>query len=883
MKREKGLDKAYAPETFERKWYEYWVDNGLFEASVRPGKKRFSLVMPPPNITGNLHIGHALDITLQDVLVRYHRMMGYETMWLPGTDHASIATHARIEALLASEGTDRHSLGREQFLKRAWEWKEKYGGIITEQIRSMGASCSWDRERFTMDDGCSKAVTEVFVRLYEKGLIYKGDYMVNFCPSCHTVISDIEVEHEETDGNLYFIRYPLKEAEGFVEVATTRPETMVGDTAVAVNPDDERYKDILGKTAILPIIGRELPIIGDDYVDPSFGTGAVKITPAHDPNDFDIGIRHGLQFVSVIDTHGNMTPAAGPYAGLDRHRCRTQIVKDLREKGYLKEIKPYKMALGHCHRCDSQVEPLISKQWFVKMKPLAEPAIKAVQEGKVAFVPERFTKVYENWMNNIRDWCISRQLWWGHRIPAWYCECGKTIVARETPTVCPHCGGSLKQDEDVLDTWFSSALWPFSTLGWPEKTPDLEYFFPTDVLVTGPDIIFFWVARMIFMSLEFMGQEPFSRVAFHGMVKDAEGHIMSKSRGTGVDPLEVTKTYGTDALRLSLMTGNAMGNDMRLFPEKIEGARNFCNKLWNASRFCLSVLKDEIPTAAKPEKAAGRWIMSKLEKTVEGARKALDDLEPGVAVDLITGFVWDEFCDWYIEIAKEDVKDPAFENETKYVLWKVLRDSLALLHPFLPFITEELWGHIPGREEGPQGSLAVAPYPAFGVFSVDEDALNEMEDLIEIVKTIRNMRAEVNIPTGKRAKVLLVSEDPASLGAFVPYIRKLSWTDPLEISRGDGEVGRGSLTGVTRRAQVFLPLEGLIDLDKEIERLAKALAEAQGELAKVRARLSNDDFLAKAPESIVAGQRSKEEELKTKATLLQKRVDSLKDAKGEPR
>ncbi len=877
-----ALARTYAPGTFERKWYDYWVNHNLFKPAVNPGKPKFSLAMPPPNITGSLHIGHALDLTLQDILVRYHRMLGYETLWLPGTDHASIATHARIEALLASEGTSRRSLGREKFLERAWQWKDKYGHIITDQMKAMGASCDWSRERFTMDEGCSRAVTEVFVRLYEKGLIYKGDYMVNFCPACHTVISDIEVEHQETDGSLYHVRYPLNRPEGgFVEVATTRPETMLGDTAIAVNPEDERYKDLVGQEAILPLIGRKLPIIADSYVDPAFGTGAVKMTPAHDPNDFEIGHRHNLEFVTVIDTYGKMTDEAGPYAGLDRYECRKRIVKDLEDGSYLVKVEPYKMPLGHCHRCNTAVEPLISKQWFVRMQPLAEPALKAVREGKVTFVPDRFTRVYENWMENIRDWCISRQLWWGHRIPAWYCQdCGKMMVTREAPPDCPDCGGPVKQDEDVLDTWFSSGLWPFSTLGWPEKTPDLDCFFPTDVLVTGYDIIFFWVARMIFMSLEFTGKEPFKYVVLHGMVKDAQGRTMSKSQGTGIDPLVVTETYGTDALRLSLVTGSAMGNDMRLFPEKIEGARNFCNKLWNASRYCLSNLTgSEAPAAITPKGTAGRWILSRLDKTVQGVRESLDRFEPGDAINLVTSFVWDEFCDWYIEISKRDLGDLALADETRYVLWKVLRDSLALLHPFIPFLTEELWAHLPGRQEGPEGSLAISPYPSPETFPEDREAQGEMEELIETIKTIRNMRAEVNIPTGQKARVILVCSDPSRWQALSPYIQGLAWTDPLEITTGTVQ-GRHVLTGVTGEVQIYLPLEGIIDIDKEIERLEKSIGELEKELERAEGRLSNQDFLSKAPQEIIEAQKRKQGELRDKIGLLRKRVQSLSQTKG---
>lgn len=877
------MSKSYEPKAFEEKWYRYWMENGLFGAEVKPGKPRFSLVMPPPNITGSLHIGHALDQTLQDIIIRHARMRGLKTLWLPGTDHASIATHAKIEEMLASEGTSRWELGREEFLKRAWEWRNKYGHIITDQVKALGASCDWSRERFTMDEGCSEAVTDVFIRLYEKGLIYKGNYMVNFCPGCHTVISDIEVEHEESDGSLWYIRYPLEGSDGYVEVATTRPETMLGDTGIAVSPKDKRYSRLIGKYAILPIVGRRLPIFADDHVDPAFGTGAVKITPAHDPDDFEMGKEHGLEFISVIDTHGNMTGETGKYRGMDRYDCRKELVKDLEEAGYLVKVEPYKLSVGRCHRCDSPVEPLISEQWFVRMKPLAERALQVVREGKIKFVPERFTKVYENWMENVRDWCISRQLWWGHRIPAWYCDkCGKITVAKEAPAACPDCGGAVRQDEDVLDTWFSSGLWPFSTLGWPEDTADLEYFFPTDVLVTGYDIIFFWVARMIFMSLEFTGREPFHTVVIHGMVRDALGRKMSKSLGNGIDPLEVVDKYGADALRISLTAGTAMGNDMRLYDEKVAGARNFVNKLWNASRYCLYNLEGlEIPEEVRPKGFAGRWILSRLERTIEAVEDAMNRFEPGEAIGLITDFVWNEFCDWYIEISKEDLARPDLKAETQAVLWSVLRDSLALLHPFTPFVTEELWSYLPGRAPGKEGSLIAHPYPRPNRYPVDEEAEDKASSLIEATKAIRNMRAEVNIPTGKKARAIISADEPGKWESMLSYIGRLAWAEPLELVAGEGspEVPQ-ALVSAAKGAAIYLPLQGVIDIDKEISRLEKSIDELAKDIERTKTRLSQQDFLSKAPQEIVEAQRKRFEENSAKLETLRSRVDMLSRARS---
>ncbi len=882
------LAKAYEPKAFESKWYDFWMEHDLFRGEIRPGRPRFSLVIPPPNITGSLHIGHALNLAVQDIIARYNRMGGKETLWVPGSDHASIATHARLEEILAEEGTSRWELGRKKFLQRAWEWKDKYGHIITDQMKALGVSCDWSRERFTLDEGCSRAVNEVFVRLYEKGLIYKGKYMVNFCPKCHTVISDIEVDHEESDGFLWHLRYPLEPAPGkndggpqeFIEVATTRPETMLGDTGVAVHPKDPRYRDLIGRHAILPVVGRRLPIFADYHVDPSFGTGAVKVTPAHDPDDFQMGQTHDLESVQVLDTWGKMTAAAGKYSGMDRYECRSALLSDLDEGGFLVKTEPYKLAAGHCQRCSSPVEPLISEQWFVRMKPLAEPALEIVRNGTIKFVPERFTKVYENWMENVRDWCISRQLWWGHRIPAWYCqECGKITVSREAPVKCPHCAGPLVQDEDVLDTWFSSALWPFSTLGWPDDTEDLRYFFPTDILVTMYDIIFFWVARMIFSSIEQTGREPFRDVIIHGMVRDELGRKMSKSLGNGIDPLEVVDKYGADALRLSLVLGTSMGNDMRLYDEKVEGARNFCNKLWNAARYCLVNIDDVAPSPIfVPRGTAGKWILSRLERTVRRVKESLDQFELGDAAGFITEFVWDEFCDWYIEISKQDLLDPDLREETKLVLWAVLREALALLHPFVPFITEELWAHLPAGPEGAKSSLTVHPYPEPDDQRLDANAESDMAELVEAVKAIRNMRAEVNIPTGRKAEVLLAAQDPAKWENRVKYLKKLAWAEPVTIlaPAGDNAKQRQALTAVTKGVQIFLPLAGVVDLDREISRLQKTIADLEKDLERTGARLESPDFLAKAPQEIVESQRKRFEEGKAKAETLKDRVERLK-------
>ncbi|MFY9415827.1 MAG: valine--tRNA ligase, partial [bacterium] len=714
----KNLSTVYNPRVVEDKWYQYWMEGDYFRPTIDPEQEPFTIVIPPPNVTGALHMGHALDNTIQDVLIRWKRMTGVPTLWLPGTDHAGIATQARVVESLAQEGLTPQDLGREKFLERTWQWKEQYGGRIIEQLKRLGASCDWSRERFTMDEGCSRAVREVFVSLFEKGLIYRGDYIVNWCPQCGTAISDIEVEHEEEEGKLWHFRYPLIDGEGYVTVATTRPETILGDTAVAVHPEDERYRDLVGKKLVLPGVGRQIPIVADPYVDPEFGSGAVKVTPAHDPNDFLIGLRHGLEQVVVMAPDGTMNENAGKYQGMDRLECREALVADFDREGYLVKVEDHLHAVGHCSRCDTTIEPLLSKQWFVRMKPLAEPALEAVRQGQIRFVPERFTKIYCDWLENIRDWCISRQLWWGHRIPVWYCQdCDEIIASREDLNQCPHCGGEVEQDPDVLDTWFSSALWPFSTLGWPDDTEDLNYFYPTSVLVTGRDIIFFWVARMIFMGLEFMQEEPFREVLIHGLVLDSQGRKMSKSLGNGIDPLEVIEEYGADTLRFMLMTSTTPGNDMRFYWERVENCRNFANKIWNASRFALMNLTDFQPEGIEEDQLAysmaDRWILSRLNRTIARVTEELEEYQLGEAATTLYEFIWGEFCDWYIEMIKPRLyakEDGEGRRTSQYVLWKVLETTLRLLHPFMPFITEEIWQHLP--HGGP--SICVAPWPEAG-------------------------------------------------------------------------------------------------------------------------------------------------------------------------
>lgn len=887
---EKNIPTVYDPQSVEAKWYKYWEDNGFFHEEVDKEKKPFSIVIPPPNVTGQLHMGHALDNALQDILIRFRRMQGYNTLWMPGTDHAGIATQIKVEEMLAKEGLSRYDLGREKFIEKVWEWKEQYGDRIIKQLKSLGASCDWQRERFTMDEGCSKAVREVFVSLYEKGLIYQGNRITNWCPRCNTALSDIEVEHEEKPGHLYHIRYPVEGSnDEYLTVATTRPETLLGDTAVAVNPEDARYRHLLGKNLILPLVGRLIPIIADEYVDQTFGTGAVKITPSHDPNDFEMGLRHKLPQIVVIANDGTMSADTGKYAGLDRYECRKIIVADLQGNGYLVKVDDHMHAVGHCQRCTTVVEPLVSKQWFVKMQSLAEPAIEAVTTGAIQFVPERFTKTYTNWMNNIRDWCISRQIWWGHRIPAWYCECGETIVAREEVTVCPKCGSHhLKQDEDVLDTWFSSGLWPFSTMGWPEDTEEVEQFYPTSVLVTGYDIIFFWVARMIMMGLEFKKEIPFKHVFIHGLVRDSQGRKMSKSLGNGIDPLEVIEKNGADTLRFTLVTGNTPGNDMRFYWDRVESSRNFANKLWNASRFVLMNLEDvdsveqltSYGVAARKNDSftlADRWILSRYAKTVDEVTRNLERFELGEAARLLYEFIWNEYCDWYIEMAKARLynKEAAeARNTAQYILWYVLENTLKLLHPFMPFITETIWQYLPHEGE----SIMIAHWPADNSTFVNEEIEQQMNIMMETIKSIRNMRAEVNVPPGKKSEVILqiaAEELQQVFASNLQYLKTLAAAEPIQLVRAEDTKPQNAMTAVVSGVEIYLPLKGLIDVEKESARLNKELTSLDKEIARIDGKLSNEGFVAKAPAEVIAKEKAKAGEYQEKQTAIRERLAYL--------
>lgn len=887
---EKNIPTVYDPQEVEAKWYKYWEENGFFHQEVNKGKKPFSIVIPPPNVTGQLHMGHALDNALQDILIRFRRMQGYNTLWMPGTDHAGIATQIKVEEMLAKDGISRYDMGREKFIEKVWEWKEQYGDRIIKQLKSLGASCDWQRERFTMDEGCSKAVREVFVSLYEKGLIYQGNRITNWCPRCNTALSDIEVEHEEKPGHLYHVRYPVEGIEGeYLTVATTRPETILGDTAVAVNPEDTRYSHLIGKNLILPLVGRLIPVIADEYVDQAFGTGAVKITPSHDPNDFEMGLRHKLPQIVVIDNDGKMSEGTGKYAGLDRYECRKVLVKDLEVQEYLVKIDDHMHAVGHCQRCTTVVEPLVSKQWFVKMQSLAEPAIETVTSGEIQFVPERFTKTYINWMSNIRDWCISRQIWWGHRIPAWYCECGETIVAREEIKACPKCGShKIEQDEDVLDTWFSSGLWPFSTMGWPEETEELEQFYPTSVLVTGYDIIFFWVARMIMMGLEFKKEIPFKHVFIHGLVRDSQGRKMSKSLGNGIDPLEVIDKNGADTLRFTLVTGNTPGNDMRFYWERVESSRNFANKLWNASRFVLMNLEDvdsvdtlaNYGVKAKQEDnftLADKWILSRYAKTVNEVTRNLERFELGEAARLLYEFIWNEYCDWYIEMAKARLynKEESTARATaQYVLWYVLENTLKLLHPFMPFITETIWQHLPHEGQ----SIMVADWPMESSTLMNDDVETQMNTIMETIKSIRNMRAEVNVPPGKKSEVILqivAKELQEVFAANLPYLKTLAAAEPIQLL-GDAEAKpENAMTAVVSGVEIYLPLKGLIDVEKESARLNKELATLDKEIARIEGKLSNEGFVAKAPAEVIAKEKAKADEYQEKQTAIRERLAYL--------
>ncbi|HZK19068.1 MAG TPA: valine--tRNA ligase [Clostridia bacterium] len=877
-----SMSKTYDPAKVEKRWYEEWEKQKYFHAVPGEGE-HFSIVMPPPNVTGQLHMGHALDNTLQDILTRWRRMQGFNTLWLPGTDHAGIATQARVEEQLSIEGTDRYELGREEFLRRVWAWKEKYGGRITTQLRRLGSSCDWDRERFTMDEGCSRAVREVFVGLYERDLIYRDFYITNWCPKCKTTISDIEVEHRDEPGHFYYIKYPVKGENDFITIATTRPETMLGDTAVAVHPSDDRYNKYIGKMVLLPIANREIPVIADPYVDPEFGTGALKITPAHDPNDFEVGHRHNLPQIQVIDKDAYMNKEAGKYKGMDRYECRKRIVQDLDRQGFLIKIEDLEHAVGHCYRCSTSIEPMLSKQWFVRMKPLAEPAIKAAEDGDVRFVPRRFTKIYLNWMENIRDWCISRQLWWGHRIPVWYCqECGEMIVSREDATECPKCGSSdLLRDPDVLDTWFSSALWPFSTLGWPEKTADLEFYYPTSVLVTGRDIIFFWVARMIFSGLEFMDEVPFKDVFIHGLVLDSMGRKMSKSLGNGVDPIEVIDSHGADSLRFMLITGNAPGNDLRFHFERLDGARNFANKIWNASRFTLMNVSDYEEGLFKPEYSlADRWIMSRYQDVIKKATNYMERYELGEAARILYEFIWSEFCDWYIELVKPRLYGkeggPADRYGAQEVLVTVLKGSLELLHPFMPFITEEIWQHLP--HEGK--TIMLQKWPLYNEGLCDAEAENNMQVIMETTKAIRQIRSEMNVPLGKTAKVVLVASGEKTKGILsgnIAYIEDLASVESKIYTKLEKRPEQAA-HAVTGDVELFVSLKGLIDFDQELSRLNKRLIGIEKDLDLVRKKMNNPNFLEKAPREIVEKEKGKEIELNTKYEALSKRIKTLKSS-----
>ena len=857
----KELPKVYDPKSVEKKVYEMWMDGHYFEGKIDPDKKPFSIVMPPPNVTGQLHMGHALDATLQDILTRYKRMQGYAALWLPGVDHAGIATQIKVEEVLRKEeGKTRYDLGRDKFLERVWDWKQKYGDRIVEQQKSMGVSCDWSRSRFTMDDVCAKAVRETFCDLYEKGLIYKGSRIINWCPHCRTALSDAEVEYKDIPGSFWYIRYPIENSDEEFIIATTRPETMLGDTGVAVNPADEKYQHLVGKNAILPLVGRKLPIVADDYVELGFGTGAVKMTPCHDPNDYEVGLRHNLEQIQCIDEDAKIING-GKYNGMDRYEARKAIVADLEEQGYLVKVEPYSHNVGCCYRCGTVVEPLTSPQWFVKMAPLAKEAINVVKDGRIKFVPERFTKTYLNWMENVHDWCISRQLWWGHQIPAWYCaDCGHITVSREDATECECCHSrNITRDEDVLDTWFSSALWPFSTMGWPEKTADLNYWYPTSVMVTGYDIIFFWVARMIFSGMEQMKEEPFKTVFIHGLVRDSQGRKMSKSLGNGIDPLEMVETYGADALRFNLITGNSPGNDMRFYVEKCEAMRNFCNKLWNASRFVmmnLTIDRNELPEKLEIE---DKWILSKLNSVIREVCDNMDNYELGVAAGKIYDFIWDSYCDWYIELTKPRLngEDEQSKLGAQKVLLYVLTEILKLVHPFMPFISEEIWQALPHEGE----ALMVARYPEYSEkLSFPEDEHN-FEMAMAAIKAVRARRSEMNVPPSRKAHLIIATDKKAAFEAGRSYICKLAYASDISVQDAAPESADGMVSVVTDNARMFMPMAELVDLEKEKARILKELANAGKQLEGQIAKLANEKFISRAPENVVNMEREKKAKL----------------------
>ena len=876
----KELPKTYDHSDVESRLYEKWEKKGYFHAEANPEKKPYCIVMPPPNITGKLHMGHALDNTLQDSIIRYKRMNGYETLWLPGTDHASIATEVKIVTEMAKEGIDKRDIGREAFLKRAWEWRREYGGTIVKQLRKMGSSCDWERERFTMDEGCNRAVTKVFVDLYKEGLIYRDDRIINWCPVCQTALSDAEVEYEEQASHLWHVRYDAPDKSYSIICATTRPETIPGDTAIAVNPEDERYGDLIGKTVVVPIVGREIPIVADEYVEKEFGSGAVKITPCHDPNDFEVGVRHNLPRIRVFTDDGHLNELGAPYTGMTTMECRKAIVADMEKSGNLVKIEDYAHNVGVCYRCHNTVEPLTSLQWFVSMKPLAKEAIRVVEEGEVKFVPERFNKTYFNWMYNIRDWCISRQLWWGHRIPAYYCEnpdCGHKEVTLDPPEKCPVCGAKVHQDEDVLDTWFSSGMWPFSTLGWPDKTPELEYFYPTSTLVTGYDIIFFWVARMIVFGTKVMGKIPFDTVYVHGIVRDELGRKMSKSLGNGIDPLEIIKDYGADSLRFSLVTGNSAGNDMRFSNKKVEAARNFCNKVYNASRFVQMNIGDEKIGDIDMAKLdiADKWILHRLNAVAGEVTSNMDNFELNVAAQKVYDFIWTEFCDWYIEMAKPRLygEDESAKANVKAILVRVLGDSMKLLHPFMPFITEELYQSLPNAEE----TIMRASWPKYtNDFQFAEEA-EEMEGVMDVIRSIRNLRAEMNVPPARRTAVYMVTpaENAPAFEMARAYLMKLAGAENVIVQQDKNGIPKGAVNAVCAMGEAFIPLDQLIDIDKEIERVNKEINRMKGEVARAEGKLGNPGFVAKAPEKVINEEKNKLDVAKDMLAKLEHRLAEL--------
>ena len=870
---EKELAKAYNPGEFEDRIYRFWEESGFFHAEIDQNKKPYTIMMPPPNITGQLHMGHALDNTLQDILIRFKRMQGFSALWLPGTDHASIATEAKIVEAMRKEGVTKEDLGREKFLERAWNWKKEYGGRIVKQLRKMGSSADWERERFTMDEGCNKAVKQVFCNLYNKGLIYRGERIINWCPHCLTSISDAEVEYEEQAGHFWHLRYPLKDGTGYINLATTRPETLLGDTAVAVNPKDERYKDLVGKTLILPIVHREIPIVADDYVEMDFGTGVVKITPAHDPNDFEVGLRHQLPVINVMTDDAKITDDYPKYAGMDRYEARKAIVADLEAEGALVKIEDYTHNVGTCYRCGTTVEPRVSKQWFVKMKTLAQPAIDAVKNGETDFVPPHFEKTYFHWLENIRDWCISRQLWWGHQIPAFYCDCcGETVVTKENEAFCPKCGKKMRQDPDTLDTWFSSALWPFSTLGWPEKTPELDYFYPTNVLVTGYDIIPFWVMRMMFSGIEHTGKAPFDTVLIHGLVRDSLGRKMSKSLGNGIDPLEIIEQYGADALRLTLVTGNAPGNDMRYSEEKITASRNFANKLWNAARFIRMNIdghdvKNELPDTLTTE---DKWIVSTLNTVTKEVTENLEKYELGIAVQKLYDFIWDCFCDWYIELTKSRLQknDDSAQNARQVLVW-VLDQALRLLHPFMPFITEELWQALPHEGE----TIMLQSFPVYSENNHYPEAVREMTMIMDAIKAIRTRRAEMNVPPSRKAQVYIAAKEQKPFENGALFFTRLASASELHVAESF-EI-ESAVTLVTADAKIYIPMDELVDKEAELKRLNKELANAEKELAFNEKKLSNQGFVAKAPEKVIADVRSNVAKFTEKIKMIKAAIEAL--------